>query len=46
VEYVLLGALVVFIVLAVSVAGALGEIGLSATYARIWARLTDRRARH
>lgn len=45
-EYVLLGALVVFIVLAVAVTGALGEVGLTATYARIWARLTERRERH
>jgi len=46
VGYVLLGALVAFIVLALTVTGALGEVGLSATYARIWARLTERRARH
>jgi len=46
VEYVLLGALVAFIVLAVAVTGALAEVGLSAIYARIWARLTERRARH
>jgi hypothetical protein len=46
VGYVLLGALVAFIVLAVSVTGALGEVGLSAMYARIWARLTERRAKH
>ena len=45
-EYVLLGALVVFIVLAVSVTGALGEVGLSAIYARIWARLMERRVGH
>jgi len=45
VEYVLLGALVVFIVLAVSVTGALGEVGLSAIYARVWSPLTERRAR-
>ena len=44
--YVLLGALVALIVLAVSVTGALAEVGLSATYARIWSRLTERRARH
>ncbi|HEX6060935.1 MAG TPA: hypothetical protein VF001_02615 [Candidatus Limnocylindria bacterium] len=45
-EYVLLGALVVFIVLAVSVTGARGEVGLSAVYARIWGRLSGRRVRH
>ena len=44
-EYLLLGALVAFVVLAVSITGALGEVGLAATYARIWARLTERRAR-
>ena len=43
--YVLLGALVALIVLAVSVTGALGEVGLSAIYARVWSRLTERRAR-
>jgi hypothetical protein len=46
VEYVPLGVLVVLVVLAVTVTGALGEVGLSAIYARIWGRLAERRARH
>ncbi len=43
-EYLLFALLLVVIVAAVSI-GALGEVGLAATYGRIWGKLSERRAK-
>ncbi len=41
-QYLLLGVLLVLVVAVVSI-GALGEVGLAATYGRIWGWLSEKR---
>jgi hypothetical protein len=44
VSFLVLGV-VVLIIIAIASIGALGEVGLAATYGRIWGWLAERRAR-